>query len=186
MKQKSISIELNKLITGDKEFILLLYERLLPKIINYVKKNNGEQTDAEEVFHDALYQIIARAKTQQIEIRTSLEPYIFMACKNLWLKELNKRQKQVRNDGVFELKDKDEERLEAIENQKRWDLFEEKINLLSENCKQLLKDYFDKVPYEEIVKKFSYSSENVAFQRVFKCKKKLTELIKADNRYKKL
>ena len=118
MEQKNIHLGLDKLISGDREFILLLYERLLPKIIHYVKKNNGEQTDAEEVFHDALYQIIARAKAQHIEIKTSLEPYIFIACKNLWLKELNKRQKEVRNIGVFELKDKNEELLEAIENQK--------------------------------------------------------------------
>jgi len=65
-------------------------------------------------------------------------------------------------------------------------LFEQKIQELSENCRDLLKDYFNKIPYDEIVRKFNYSSENVAFQRMFKCKKKLKDLIKKDLRFKNL
>jgi hypothetical protein len=42
------------------------------------------------------------------------------------------------------------------------------------------------VPYSVIVEKFSYATENAAFQRVFKCKKRLMDLIKTDPRYKNL
>lgn len=70
--------------------------------------------------------------------------------------------------------------------QERDDLFREKLNALSENCKALLQAYFSKVPYDVIVKTFNYASENVAFQRVFKCKKRLTDLIQQDGKYKDL
>ena len=84
------------------------------------------------------------------------------------------------------LKDESQSIAETIVAQERWDLFQEKLELLSDNCKQLLKMYFKKTPYDEIVEKFNYSSENVAFQRVFKCKKQLTNLIQSDVKYKKL
>ena len=74
----------------------------------------------------------------------------------------------------------------SIEAQERWELFEESLKLLSGNCRKLLTLYFAKISYQEIVKEFEYSSENVAFQRVFKCKKRLAELIKKHPNYKKL
>ncbi|MEM7185014.1 MAG: sigma-70 family RNA polymerase sigma factor [Bacteroidota bacterium] len=178
--------QIKKLLEGDEDTIRLLYDTLFPKFSSFVKKNSGTYSDAEETFHNGLYQLIARAKVSGVSISSSFEAYVFTVCKNLWFKELNKRKKEVRNDGVFELKAETEDQISSIINQERWELFEEKIQLLSDNCSQLLKDYFNKVPYSEIVKKFSYATENTAFQRIFKCKKKLTELIKEDLRFKAL
>lgn len=178
--------QIEKLLQGDEETIRLLYKTLFPKFASWVSKNNGSYSEAEEVFHNGLYQLIARAKVSGVEIKTSFEAYIFTVSKNLWYKELNKRKKEVRNEGVFELKAKDEDHLASIIDQERWELFEEMLERLSDNCRQLLKDYFNKVPYNEIVRKFSYASENTAFQRIFKCKKRLTELIRADQRFKNL
>ena len=178
--------QIEKLLQGDEATIRLLYDTLFPKFTGFVKNNNGTYNDAEEVFHEALYQLIARAKVGGVEIRSSFEAYVFTVCKNLWMKELNKRKKVVRNDGVFELKAKEDDRIESVIQQERWELFEEMLDRLTENCSKLLKDYFNKVPYSEIVKKFSYATENTAFQRIFKCKKKLAELVKGDRRFKNL
>ena len=178
--------QIEKLLQGDEGTIRLLYDTLFPKFAGFVKNNNGIYSDAEEIFHDALYQLIARAKVSGVQIKTSFEAYVFTVCKNLWMKELNKRKKRVRNDGVFELKAEEDDQTASIIEQERWDLFEEMIDQLSDNCRNLLKDYFKKVPYSEIVKKFSYATENTAFQRIFKCKKKLAELIKGDNRFRTL
>jgi len=178
--------QIEKLLNGDESTIRLLYDTLFPKFTSYVKKNNGNYSDAEETFHNALFQLVARAKVSGISINSSFEAYVFTVCKNLWFKELNKRKKEVRNDGVFELKAETEDHIFSIIQQERWELFEEMIEKLSDNCRKLLKDYFNKVPYSEIIKKFSYATENTAFQRIFKCKKKLTQLIKADSRFKSL
>lgn len=175
------------LVRGDESTIRTLYEILLPKIVNYVRNNKGTGDDAEEIFHNALFQLIARAKTRGIQINSSFEAYVFTVCKNLWLKELNKRKKEVRKEGVFELKrNEEDDHIASILDQERWELFEEMISQLSQNCIELLRAYFAKVSYKEIVKKFSYSSENTAFQRVFKCKKRLMDLVKGDPRYLRL
>ncbi|MDY8138109.1 sigma-70 family RNA polymerase sigma factor [Aquimarina sp. 2201CG5-10] len=180
--------QINALVTGDDSVIRLLYNTLFPKVLSFVKNNKGSKDDAQEIFNDAIYQLIVRAKVKGVQINTSFEAYFYTICKNLWYKELNKRKKEVRNEGILELKENDnhQETISAILEQERWELFEEMISKLSGNCAELLKDYFNKVPYNEIVDKFSYASENAAFQRVFKCKKRLMELIKKDARYKNL
>lgn len=177
---------LDLLVNGDRKIIKNLYDNVLPKVGSFVMKNKGNSDDANEIFQDALYQLIVRAKTNPFTINTSFDAYLFTVCKNLWYKKLNKSKKEVRNDGVFELKENDDTDLASILFQERWDLFEETFSKLNEKCKLLLKDYFGKVPYSVIVEKFSYANENTAFQRVFKCKTRLKELVKKDPRYKNL
>ncbi len=183
MQKVTNNTYLEGLLSGDEVIIDQIYKNNFYQVVTFVKKNQGTHEDAKEVFQDALFQLIARLKVRKFEIKSSFDGYLFTVCKNLWRKELNKRKRKVRNDGPIELLDEEARHSAFILEQERWELFEEKISQLSENCMNLLKDYFNKVPYDVIVERFSYSSENVAFQRVFKCKKRLAELIKEDYRY---
>lgn len=178
--------EIRAILEGDEKVIQKIYDAIFPKVVSYVKKNQGSYDDAEEVFHNALYQLMVRAKVKSIEINSSFDAYLFTVCKNLWLKELNKAKREVRSDGTFQLISEEDKHVASIIEQERWELFEEKFLQLTGNCAQLLKDYFNKIDYSQIVEKFSYASENAAFQRVFKCKKQLAKLIKKDSKYKKL
>lgn len=186
MSQSNPNIFLEALLKGDEKTILKIYKEILPKVASFVKNNKGTHNDAQEIFQKALYQLTARIKVRNFEINTSFEAYLFTACKNLWRRELNKQKKEVRNDGLFELVSEDQDNSRAVLEQERWELFEEKITSLSENCKELLKLYFKKTSYKAIVEKFDYANENTAFQRVFKCKKKLADLIKVDKRFQEL
>jgi len=186
MTQSNPSIYLNALLEGNEKIILSIYHDTLPKVQFFVKNNKGTQDDAKEIFQKALYQLTARVRVQSFNINTSFEAYLFTACKNLWRRELNNRKKEVRNDGVFELVSEEQDNSKAILEQERWELFEEKIASLTENCRELLKLYFKKTSYKNIVEKFNYANENTAFQRVFKCKKRLMDMVKMDVKYREL
>jgi len=184
--KSSDSIDLyQNILDGDSISFEQIYKTTFPTVEIFVRKNKGTTEDAHEIFQDALYQIIVRSKVRKLELTSSFEGYLFTVCKNLWYRELNKRKKEVRNSQNLDISTEDGI-LESILYQERWDLFEEKISCLSEKCISLLKDYFDKMPYKNIVEKYSFASENAAFQRVFKCKKQLTKLIKEDFRYQQL
>ncbi len=183
MKFNSSQEIINLLLVNDRDCIQSIYTRNLDKVIRFVSKNKGTPSDAEEIFQDALFQIIVRAKVKGLQINSSFDAYLFTVCKNLWYKELNNRKKKVRNDIVLELKGEENNHIESILYQERWDLFEEMLQKLSDRCRSLLKDYFNKVAYAKIVEKFSFANENSAFQGVFKCKKKLAQYIKEDARY---
>ncbi|SHI84457.1 RNA polymerase sigma factor [Aquimarina spongiae] len=186
MRKKGDDNYLEGLLSGNDYVIKQIYEKIFPSVLSFVRKNKGTYEDAEEIFQDALFQLTVRVKVRRFEIKSTFEGYLFTVCKNLWRKELNNRKKVVRNEGVIELVQEEEKHSSFILEQERWELFEEKIKQLSENCMKLLREYFNKVPYDVIVEKFNYSSENVAFQRVFKCKKRLKDLIKKDSRYRQL
>ncbi len=181
---KSLDL-LQNILDGDSSSFNQIYKTTFPTVERFVRKNKGSSADAHEVFQDALFQIIVRSKVKKIELRSTFEAYLFTVCKNLWYRELNKKKKEVRNNQITDNIIEDR-KLESILYQERWDLFEEKIGCLSEKCISLLKDYFNKVSYKLIVEKYSFANENVAFQRVFKCKKQLTKLIKEDFRYQQL
>lgn len=177
---------LNALIQGDSKSIRLIYDKCFPFVRTFVLKNSGKTEDAEDIFQKALLQITVRYQKEKFEIKTTFEAYLYTVCKNLWRRELNKSKNRVTNDGIVELVTEEKDQAMAIVEQKRQELFTEKLQAISENCKKILSLFFAKVPYSEIAEEHGYSSETVVRQRVFKCKNKLIELIKKDPRFKSL
>jgi len=165
---------LNALLNGDSSEIALLYQKSFPQVRKFVLQNNGSVFDAEDIFQKALLQIAVRYKKDKFEIKSTFEGYLYTVCKNLWRRELNKSKRMVTNYTVDEQGDNNDSHdmaMAALE-QKKWDLFSETLEALSENCKKVLQLFFSKVSYSEMVKRLNYSSETVARQRVFKCKAK--------------
>ena len=177
---------LESLLKGHEAGISEVYRQIFPKVEKFILQNNGQRADAEDIFHKALLQLIARIRIKKFKITTNLEAYLFTACKNLWRRELNKLKKRVTKDNVVELVNEERDMGYAVLEQERWELYQEIFQQLSENCKKVLGLFFQKVSYSDIMKRFSYASETVVRQRVFKCKEKLTSLIKSDPRYKNL
>jgi RNA polymerase sigma factor (sigma-70 family) len=177
---------LKALSNGDSKEIQAIYQLNFPKIKRFVLQNSGQEADAEDIFQMALLQLAVRYRKQPFEISTTFEGYFYTVCKNLWRRELNKSKNRVTKDGVVELVDENEDMAVVAVAQERRELMQEYLQKISINCKKVLDLFFAKVPYSAMVEELSYSSETVARQRVFKCKSKLTELIKQDKRYQAL
>jgi RNA polymerase sigma factor (sigma-70 family) len=169
------------LLNGDETVIKELYSKLYPKVKRYVLSARGSEDDALDVFHDALmYFMTQKEKTANI---LSFEPYFFTVSRNLWLKSLNSR---VTKTETTSLIDKETDLSLFVLEQNCFDLYIEKFNQLSENCKEILTLYFNGLNYEDIVLEKEYASVNTVRQRVFKCRTKLIGLIKADKQFLKI
>ena len=188
MSRKKATYSLESLINGDEREIELIYQQIFPKVLRYVLLNNGQRADAEDVFHDALLQLVARSKVQKFEIKSSFEAYLYTACKNLWRRALNNSKKRVIKDDIIELPSREEEDMSyAVLEQELWEFYNEKFRELSESCRKVLElRIIQDLPYDEIMERLSYASENVVWQRVFRCLSKLRALIQSDPRYKNL
>ncbi len=176
----------NSLINGDNIGINKIYQLVYPKVLKFVLKNSGQREDAEDVFQRALIQLSARLKLKRIEFHSSFEAYLFTICMNLWRRDLNLKKRRVTNIPNQEHFDEQSDSIQEILEQEKWELYTEMFNKLSDNCKEVLGFYYNKVSYADIVEKFSYTTESVARQRVFKCRKKLSELVKKDRRFKQI
>lgn len=172
---------INGLLTGDEIVIKEIYTKLYPKIKKYVISARGNEDDALDVFHDALmYFMTQKDKISKI---ISFEPYFFTVSQNLWKKTLNNK---VMKKEVITLVDKETDLSLFVLEQNCFDLYIEKFNKLSLNCKEILNLYFNGLSYDDIVKEKDYASINTVRQRVFKCRSKLIKLIKDDIQYQKI
>ncbi|WP_109301939.1 RNA polymerase sigma factor [Aquimarina sp. AU474] len=176
----------DSLLNNDSKGIMAIYEIVFPRVRKFVLQNRGKQQDAEDIFQKALLQITVRYRKEKFEIHSSFEAYLFTTCKNLWRKELKISKNRVTNTDIVELVSAERDTALTILEQERWELFTEKLNLVSENCKKVLTLFFNNTSYKDIVKIMGYNSETVARQRIFKCKGKLSEAIKEDHRYNSL
>lgn len=174
---------LHALIDGDTQKIDQLYQENFPTVRNFVIQNKGTLEDAEDIFQKALLQLAMRFKKEPFAIHSSFEAYLFTVCKNLWRRELNKSKRQVTNQLRLIQEDEGIDMALAILEQKRWELFQDNLRLLSENCQKILKLFFEKTSYAKMIQIMGYASETVARQRVFKCKSKLKQLVTADKRF---
>ncbi|CAM1371212.1 RNA polymerase sigma factor [Tenacibaculum xiamenense] len=176
---------LSALLNGNEEVTAEIYSKFYPKISSFILRNKGKEEDVEDVFHDALMYLIITHKKKQLCIN-SFEAYFFTICKNIWKTSLKNRKNKVMNEQVLTLDIKEDNLSSFIVEQQRRELYTDAFQKLSDNCREILSNYFNGMSYEEIVKDLSYSSVNTVRQRVFKCKSKLISIIKKDRRYNSL
>ena len=175
------------LAEGNSKEIQNIYKKNFQNVKRFIFQNNGQLVDAEDIFQMALLQLGVRYREEPFEINSSFDAYLFTVCKNLWRRELNKHKSRVTTLDFIEPEDKEaQDNALALLEEKRVELFKDCLDKISDNCKTILSLYFAKEPYSNIVEKMGYSSETVVRQRVFKCKKKLTEVIKEDRRFQNL
>ena len=170
-------------LNGNPSAFKKIYTRSFPKIQRYIVSHNGSKVIAEDIFQNALTLLFVKLKNEELQIQ-SFENYLFTVCKNLWRRECSKN--RVTDHPLDTLVDESVDLATFSLEQSQWDLYKEKFNELSDNCKVLLNKVFNKIPYRDIMIALGYASEGVARQRVFKCKARLIQLVKKDKRYRRL
>ncbi|WP_299431992.1 RNA polymerase sigma factor [uncultured Aquimarina sp.] len=177
---------LQSLITGDDKGIKEIYRKLYPKIKAYIISHDGSEDDAKDIMQKALLQLSARAQDKDFRITSSFDGYFVTICKNLWRRAAKLSKSRVTNEVVIDLVYEEREIALAAYEQEKWELFQEKLLEISQNCREVLAFFFNKVSYIQIAEKLGYATENTVRQRIFKCKSKLKEAIHSDARYNEL
>lgn len=168
---------------GDNIGIGKIYAKLYPKVKKHILQRDGSEADAKDIMQKALIQLSTRAQDTNFSITSSFDGYFIVICKNLWIREAKKQKLRVTNDTSMNLVSDDVDVAMSSFEQEKWELFKEKLQEISENCRELLQLFFKKTSYKEIASLKNYASENTVKQRIFKCKSKLKDLIQSDRRY---
>jgi RNA polymerase sigma factor (sigma-70 family) len=143
-----------------------------PSIKNFIKKNGGNNTDAEDIFQDALVILIKNIQKENFTLTSALQTYLFSVCKYLWKTELTKRNKTVSFDSYNDSDLKFEDENLHLTTSKEL-LALKALDNLGERCWDLLKSfYYENKSMDELAQTFGFKSEKIAKNEKYKCLEK--------------
>ena len=181
---------LKGILRHDNLILQYIYKQYYYKINYFIKKNQGSEDDASDVFQEAIIVIYRKLKENDLIFeKSSFAGYLFSVCRFLWLKQLEKRriERERLNDSLpFQEDLYDENLVELVDKNERYGLYQKHFATLSTDCQKLMQLFFEKIPLREIAKVMGYKSEKYAKTRKYKCKEILIKRIKQDTEFKKI
>lgn len=171
----------------DNGIIRYIYKEYYPTIKFLITTNSGTETDAEDVFQDALVVLYRKIAKENLLLTSSFKTFLYSICRNLWLQRLDRR---VFSNEFLEMEDLSElhDSLhfeQPEEEQEKYRLFQQHFLLLSPDCQKVLKLFMGKTSLKEIAEIMGFKTEKYAKTRKFMCKEKLKNSIINDPFFKK-
>ena len=178
---------LNGILRNDNVILQYIYKNFYYKVNLYVKRNNGDNDDANDIFQEAVIVIYRKLKANELVLNCSFETYLFAVCKYLWFKQLtrNKNEKDLLQENFSYENDYDDFNEDADKNE-RYKLYQKHFQMLGSDCQKLLQLFFEKTSLKQIAQIMGFNSEKYVKKRKFKCKEYLVTSIKQDINYKKI
>lgn len=179
---------LNGILRNDNVILQHIYKNYYYKVNLYIKKNSGDDDDANDVFQEAIIVVYRKLKANDLVINCAFETYLYSVCKFLWLKQLahQKSEKEVKIESTLFETEFDHDFSELVEKNERFKLYQKHFQLLGSDCQKLLQLFFDRVPLKQIAQIMGFSGEKYVKKRKFKCKEYLVNSIKQDTNFKKM
>lgn len=170
MKDKELITQIKK---GDEKALDYIYRKNFKSIIKMVLNNKGTEDEAQDIYQDALIVLWQKVQKDDFVLTSKLSTYLYAICKNLWLKELERKSRLVGTE-------KDEVEFINLEQKERIKIIHDCIDSLGDTCKKVLTYYyFDGMSMLEIAKKLGFANADTAKTKKYKCKKELDSLIKS-------
>ncbi len=176
---------LKGLIDKNEKVYRSIYKKVFPLILDYVSCNSGTYQDAEDVFQDAMLEVLRKIRNHDLTLTCSFTTFFWEICRRVWLKELRKR-KIASKDVNFYQESTDHIKFDTDQERKQIELFLKHIKNLSKNCQKVLILHFQKTDLDQITIIMGYNSLQTCQDKKYRCKKRLMELIIKDPEYIKL
>lgn len=180
---------LNGILRNDTIVLKYIYKNFYSKINFFIKKNSGDDDDANDIFQEAIIIIYRKLKANELALDCTFETYLYSICRYLWLKQLEKRKiekENIKDNHEFndDLYDDSLDRVTDLN--ERYRLYQKHFANLGKDCQKILQLYFDKVPLKTIAQMMGFKSEKYAKKRKFSCKEYLIKSVKQDLEYKNI
>jgi hypothetical protein len=163
----------------------LVFELCAETVSSFILSHHGNSQDTEDALHD-IYLLFSGQKWHKKLLDDALYPnYIITTGRNLWLKEMARREAFVGLQQDFLYCDFEQEK-EQFENQnKRYNLFRNVLIRMTFENRKIILAVLKKIPGNYMAERLGYSEENYKKRRS-RCLKTLISRIHLDPRYKEL
>jgi|SRR6476661_7669659 len=167
--------DLRPALLADRTHTLMrLYRHTFPQVQRLVQRQGGTDEDARDVFQDALVLFYEKTVAGQLVLTSSAGTYLVSVSRNLWRRELQRRQQQPHASLGAEHEDV-ADTADAPETLPVLAYLEQ----LGERCKSiLLSFYYFQQPLEQIAATHGYGSVRSATVQKFKCLERLRQAVR--------
>ena len=174
---------LQGLAAGDRTVVASLYKLYLPVLTKWILSRGGLDSDADDVFQEALVVVYEKAKSPEFCLTCKLSTYLFAVSKRIWYKKLE----QSSNFYNLDTEEGEEEQVyghsydgdvqEHWEKEAQFEQLNLALDQLGEPCAALLKAfYIDKKNMQEIAEVFKYTNAENAKTQKYKCLTRLKKI----------
>jgi RNA polymerase sigma factor (sigma-70 family) len=162
---------LDRLRYQDRAAYHLLYQTMFPAVLRLVRKNGGNQADAEDVFQETVLVLAQKVQQPDFRLTASLRTYLTSITRHLWLNRLRQR----RRLPLYELPCHDQ--LPDNTPEEEFGLAQAILGWLDQAtpfCKALLRAvFFDNEPMESLLVRLGWKNKHTAANQKYKCVQQL-------------
>ncbi|QCR25151.1 sigma-70 family RNA polymerase sigma factor [Pontibacter sp. SGAir0037] len=172
-----MAVDMREALVQDREKTLeKIYGKVYPMVLHYVRQHAGTADDAQDLVQEAIIIFYEKVVHEKLQLTASATTYIMAICKNMWRRELEKRNRRQ------ELSPEHYELLKDVTGQEEHP--EHQLHMfveqLGEKCsKMLVSFYYLGQRLEEIAAQLQYSSVRSATVQKFKCLERLRKSLAA-------
>ena len=163
---------------GESPAFRALYVKHFSMVRYLVIHNSGRDEDAWDVFQEATVALYEQLRAGTFTQKSSLKTWLYAVCRNKWLKQLEKRKRNVRFTD-FEAVEEVALPEEKAEDEAMHKMFRQSLEKLGAQCRKLLLlFYFFKKSMDEIASELGYTNADNAKAQKYKCLQKLKTIYK--------
>ena len=168
--------------TSRQRAIRFLYKTngdLMNKVVQYVRKNSGNEQDGQDMFHEGIIVLDRNIRNDKIRGESSLSGYLYSICRLLWMNQIRKNVKvDLRDDPItMDQPEHNNPEVQQMADEKK-NLLAKVLDQLGERCKKILELWKLSYSMQEIADKMGFSSAAMATKNKYKCHKSLMNYLK--------
>lgn len=176
------------LLNNNSFIIQAIYDKFVPKVVNYIKQNSGDADKAQDIIQETIVTIYNQVKEQDLKLTCPFDAYFFLLCKRKWLNVLkkNKNKEVTINEEILSIGDDAQElAFETSLFGEKQALFNEMFQKMGTACKDLIKATFKIKSMEDVAKSLGVT---YAYARKKKslCIGQLTKLVQESPKFNQL
>jgi RNA polymerase sigma factor (sigma-70 family) len=166
-----------------------IYKRYSSKMYHWIKQNQGEHEQAQDIFQEAIIDIYRKVTQAPFTLTCPFEAFLFVIVRNKWFSFL-KNNKQVvvtnnTNDEYPFMGIAEQDAGKIMQYEKQHKLLQEKLEELHDGCKEVLKLSWSGLGMEEVAKQLKVTYAYIRKKKSI-CMAKLIESIKSSSQYEQL
>ncbi len=169
---------------NDPQVLQYIYKTFYDKVYQYIRRNNGTEADAEDVFQEALVIIYQKIRFGELVLTSSFKTFFFAICRHLWLQQLQQKKLseeiQIYSSGDEDVFRITEDMFQSIDENASRRFIQKYFLKLGEGCQKILQLYAQGMSYRKIAENMGVTEKFVK-KRKYECKEMLIEMIKKDH-----